>query len=220
MQPFIVACRSGGPEGRALREPLLGCVDVRGQQVGIPVGGECVATQFREGEECGEGAGPTFPAFERAGHPRKAVDAVTRDEWLGAPRATHPGAVGVGGAVGEVREQGFRDEGQITRKHEDTIDPRQDGRGVEQRGVDASERPGIRNLIHRDGGRKITEAIGPALPILGRGDDKGTARHPLQQVQLTYDDGPTIGARETALVAAAEPAGLTSGQNSAGDRLV
>lgn len=182
--------------------------------------GERVAAQLGEGEECAEGARPTFASFERAGHPLQAVDAVTRDERLWAARTTDPRAVAVDGTCGEVCEQRVGDEWQITREHDDTIHPGQGGRGVRERGVDPPERPGGRDLIHRDRHGKVAEPVGPALAILGCGDDKGTTRHPLQQVQLTYDDGPTIGARETALVAAAEPAGLTSGQNGAGDRLV
>ena len=86
--------------------------------------------------------------------------------------------------------------------------------------MDAAEGPGAGEPIHRDADIEVAEPVRPMLPILGRGDDKGGTSHPLQQVQLTYDDGPTIGARETALVTAAEPAGLTSGQYGAGDRLV
>ena len=86
--------------------------------------------------------------------------------------------------------------------------------------MDAPEGPCVWNGIGGDGDVEVQKSIRAGLAVRHRRDDTDVPCHPLQQRELTYDDGPTIGACKTALVQAAEPAGLTSGQNGAGDRLV
>jgi hypothetical protein len=185
---------------------IVGRIDVGQEHSRRSEAFEFRAVDLRHAQRAAEIAGGEASGVDRRPDAITATAAITREQGLHAARRPDPGAVGVAAAMHQFLQQALVQKWEITRDHEYVL-----AGGPVDRGVDATDRPEIREAIGIDRHRHIREACG------FRRDDEQLVCHPLQDVDLSNDDGIAAD-DETALVETAKAAGLATGQNGCGRR--
>jgi predicted hydrocarbon binding protein len=131
---------------------------------------------------------------------------IAGDERFHAAIGPHPRAVAIVGPDRESRQQIGVQERQVAGDDDHAVGALADL----ERGIQAADRAGVRHEIRIHCHAKVGEAA------VIRRDDAYIAGHPLQNLQLTYDDGTPMD-DEPALVSSTKPASLPPGENRRSD---
>ena len=180
---------------------VFGRVDVDQQFVGRSKTFELRRLDLRQLQDRSEVTGFEPPSLNLAEDRRARLPLIARDERLDAARRTDPRAVGRFGALHELCKQPIVQEGKVARDDDHTL-----ASSRIERGIDGTERTGSRHAIHVNRQAKVRKArrIG--------GDDEDLAGNPLQNLDLSNDDGTAMH-DQAALVPTAKPSRLAAGQN-------
>lgn len=180
---------------------VFGRVDVGQQLLGRSKAIELVGRDLRQPQHRSKVGGFQASGLNLLQDRRARVPLVTRDEGLDAARRAYPCAIGRIGTPYELGQQPFVEEGQIAGDDKHAVALRRI-----ERGVDRTERARSRNAIHMNRQTEIRKPRGV------QGDDEDLVRDPLQNLDLTNDDGTAMH-DEAALVLTAKAARLATGQN-------
>lgn len=162
---------------------------------------------LRQLQDRSEVTGLQSSGLDRVEDRRARVALVARDERLHATRRADPRAIGRFGASHQLSEEPIVKEREIAGDDDHPLA----SSGIE-RGIDRADRTGSRHAIHVNGQSEVrkTRRIG--------GDDEDLAGNPLQNLDLSNDDGAATH-DEAALVLTAKATRLATGKNRGRRRL-
>jgi len=176
-------------------------VHVADQPIRGAESGEFIRTDLGHRERRGERTYLQPTSFDGLSNSRACSSSVARDQGFHPALASDPRPVGRVGPSHEFGQETIGEKRQVTRNHDHSITLRHF-----QGGIDATDGAKARLSIRIDRQTQVCEAGG-----VGR-DREDFVSDPLQDVQLSDDDGPSLD-DEATLVLAAESAGLPACQD-------
>lgn len=175
---------------------VVGRVDVGEEQIPGAECGELVGPNLTHVEDVSQRTRLEATGVDRRRHAGPGAPAVTGDQRLDPPGAAYPRAVAIGRTADEFGEQRVGEKGQIAGQDQHAI-----RRGDIDGGVDPADGTKAGTPVWMD--RKIE--VGEPAGL--RRDDEDFVGDPLQDLQLSNDDGVSLD-DEATFVPAAEPTGL------------